>query len=243
MIRPSFKRGSILKQNMLESLRDYPYSAVELMYLNYGDGVISGFDIEIAEEREIIVSPGIIKINGRVYLSTENLHIEQKEEVHYVYVILSETETPDGRDFTIELTQSSAENEHGVELFRYTKNARLFKFQSIQDVVNLPTNRINVINQRRSINGGSTLAQGCFELYAKEILNSDNASMKDISFAYQCLNGINNIALIEQYFNGAKTNEQIVSEMKVRLSSLKKNKITHKVESAKKEKQGTINVS
>lgn len=221
MFRPSFEKGSVLKQGMLEALRDYPYKVVELLYADYGDGVISGFEITIVGEEEIIISPGIIKIFGNVYLSTDDLHIKQNDETQYVYVELSRRDNPDGVDYIINLVQSDTEIDDKFELFRYIKNAKLFLLQSIQEVISMPMNRINVVNQKQSVKGGSTLAHSCFILYAKAVLDSINANSKDLAFAYQCLNGINDILVVKQYFK-TTNNEEIVKKMRERLVSLNK---------------------
>lgn len=62
MFRPSFDNGSILKKNMLEALRDFPYEFMNLEYADYGDGIISGFQVEAINENQFEIMPGICKI-------------------------------------------------------------------------------------------------------------------------------------------------------------------------------------
>ena len=88
MFRPSFNSGSILKQNMLESLRDYPYTLLEVMYSEYGDGIISGFEIMPLKNNRFVISPGILKIHDNVIVSSENMNVDQESELNYVYITI-----------------------------------------------------------------------------------------------------------------------------------------------------------
>lgn len=236
MFRPFFERGSILKQGMLEALRDYPYQALKLLYGNYGDGVISGFDISLENDTDIVVSPGIVKSNGQIYLSTGELHLEQKYETNYVYLDINHVANADGEDITLNLFQSVDKKEQYIELFRYTKNATLYKFQSIEEAINPPMNRVNIVNQKHSVQGGETLSDECFALFAKEILDSKNPGIKDVAFAYQCLNGIDDISLVNVYFDKPTSNIQIIESMKKKISILNKEESVRVDEPAKKER-------
>ena len=96
MFLPSFNRGSILKQNMLEALRDFPHTALNVMYSDYGEGIISGFEVKSGSDNSFQVSPGLLKINDTVFVMAESLSIEQKTERHYVYISLLKIDNPDG---------------------------------------------------------------------------------------------------------------------------------------------------
>ncbi|MDE7251013.1 MAG: hypothetical protein K2N82_14270 [Lachnospiraceae bacterium] len=57
-IYPTFERGRIMKKELLCALRDYSYSALQLQYADYPDGIISGCGIRIEDdfllEREVL---------------------------------------------------------------------------------------------------------------------------------------------------------------------------------------------
>ena len=57
-IYPAFERGRIMKKELLWALRDYSYSALQLQYADYLDGIISGCGIRIEDdfllEREVL---------------------------------------------------------------------------------------------------------------------------------------------------------------------------------------------
>ena len=53
MFIPVFEKGLILKQHMLEALRDYPREFIRNLYSEYGDGIITGCQvIELADDRD-----------------------------------------------------------------------------------------------------------------------------------------------------------------------------------------------
>ena len=56
---------------MLEALRDYPYTVLEVEYSSYGDGIIAGFEITPQDGNKFSISPGILKLNEIIYVSDE----------------------------------------------------------------------------------------------------------------------------------------------------------------------------
>lgn len=59
-IYPAFERGRIMKKELLWALRDYSYSALQLQYQDYSDGIIRGCRLR-TEDNCLIVGKGIIK--------------------------------------------------------------------------------------------------------------------------------------------------------------------------------------
>ena len=49
-IYPAFEHGRIMKKELLWALRDYAYSALQLQYADYPDGIISGCGIHIEDD-------------------------------------------------------------------------------------------------------------------------------------------------------------------------------------------------
>lgn len=222
MFLPSFNRGSILKQNMLEALRDFPHTALNVMYSDYGEGIISGFEVKSGSDNSFQVSPGLLKINDTVFVMAESLSIEQKTERHYVYISLRKIDNPDGEDIVLHCSQIDEPQNENFELFRYTMNAEMMAYKDVYELLSAPMNRINQLNCKYSVVGGSTLHPCYFQLFANAVLESSNASQNDIAFAYQCLNGITNISIVKHYFSGASSNEDVLKQMRVILDRLKK---------------------
>ena len=59
-IYPTFERGRIMKKESLWALRDYSYTALELQYQEYADGIINGCKIGV-EGNDLCVGAGLIK--------------------------------------------------------------------------------------------------------------------------------------------------------------------------------------
>lgn len=231
MLKPIFEKGSILKQTMLEALRDYPYTILELLYSGYGDGILSGFEVESIDDTKIVIGSGVLKQAEKIYFCDKKLTIDQKNENNYVYLETVSNPNCDGVEHSVVACQYSELQEEKIELFRYTKNAKLLLFQNFQELISLPINRINKIYSQYSIQGGTSLCPDYFKLYAYVVLSSNNAQAQDIAFAYQCLNGINDISLLYQYFNNNCSNTDIIEGMKHKISLLNKREETEKVES------------
>ncbi len=226
MFRPSFNKGSVLKQHMLEALRDYPYTVLEVGYSAYGDGIISGFEVTPEDGGRFMISPGILKLNEKIYVSSQILTIDQINGKHYVYLTIQNQDNPDGGDIIINIEQGLEPLESGFEIFRYTKNAEMFEYNDIGELFRDSMNRINQSYCKYAVIGGSTLHPCCFRLFAEAILESANATSQDVAFAYQCLNGIRNMNVVNHYFKGDSSNaEGLKEEMKAILDKLKKSSV------------------
>ena len=239
MFRPSFNKGSVLKQNMLEALRDYPYTVLEVEYFTYGDGIITGFEVTSQGDDKFAIAPGILKLNERIYVSSRVLTIDQINEKHYVYLTIQKQDNPDGEDIVLNIDQQLEPIDGGFEVFRYTKNAEMFEYKDIREVFSTPMNRINQSFCKYAVIGGSTLHPYYFRLFAEAVLESTNATVNDIAFAYQCLNGIGNIDVVNRYCKGPSSNSEILNKMKAILDRLSKNsvveeKMSEKIEMPKK---------
>ena len=228
MFQPSFDNGRILKQNMLEAVRDYPYAALRALYSNHGDGILSGFEICLTEDGKFQISPGILKWDGEVYVAPETFVIKQEDGKHYVYLKIQRTEVPDGRIVELKCQQTSELEENAFELFKYTKDAVMYEYKNIDEAFkNIdkpfkePVNRIDQRACRFAVIGGATLCPKYYRWFAKEILKCVNAAPSDAAFAYQCLNGIDNIEAVKHYFNGSDTNSDVLKKMKTALDRLR----------------------
>ncbi len=218
MLKPTFEKGSILKQNMLESLRDYPRSLWNLLYAGYGNGIIEGFDVTVLNDDRIKIMPGIVKNEGVLYFSNVEQIIEQKYENNYVYLEVIQKDSADGVVYSVEIYQYDSPQIEKIELFRYTRNAKLSMLQGCQDLFNPPINRINRMYSQYSYRGGYGLCPDYFKFYAADVLCSSNAKMEDIAFAYQCLNGLRDIDAVSTYFCNDGSNSKVIEAMKEKLS-------------------------
>ncbi|MBQ5564035.1 MAG: hypothetical protein IIT39_11735 [Clostridia bacterium] len=220
MFIPVFEKGLILKQHMLEALRDYPREFIRNLYSEYGDGIITGCHINI-QDNMICIGEGIVKINGEVYILTKPLSVNAEDEINYVYLKITSESLADGTNLQMEVIQKNEKNDNLFEMARYTKNAVLKPYNKIEELFSDVSNRIDQRYVLQSVAGGNTLLSGYYRLYAEKVLSGVNADMQDIAFAYQCLNGIGSIEIVKAYFHtDDMSNQNILSLMKQRLSKL-----------------------
>lgn len=200
---------------MLEALRDYPLDYVNITFSDMGDGVITGLDVVIGEEDSFFITEGIVKIDGNIYLVHQSEQMIFKEQQNFVYLKIIENEEVDGISYCTEIVQKKEEDNSLFELFRYVKNAHVKKYACIDEVFDDVTNRIDQRKMQKSIKGGSTLSNEYYRLFAKCILKSNCAQVKDIAFAYQCLNSITDIEILKEYFGEEElSNDNLLLLMK-----------------------------
>lgn len=212
---PIFEHGLVLKQHMLEAVRDYPIEYVNILFEDYDDGVVSGLQVNISEDNSFIVSKGIVKINGMIHFVNESEKIKFSEHKNYVYLNITEEKCVDGYSYKSEIIQTNKEDSSAFELFRYIKNANMKKYEDIEELFDGVINRIDQSKMHNSILGGYSLHSDYFALFAKKILQRSKVEMKDIAFAYQCLNGITDIKIIKSYFElDVADNDSVIESMK-----------------------------
>jgi len=217
---PVFEKGLILKQHMLEALRDYPREFIRNLYSEYGDGIITGCHINI-QDNMICIGEGIVKINGEVYVLTKPLSVNAEDEINYVYLKITSESLADGTNLQMEVIQKNEKDDTLFEMARYAKNAVLKHYSKIEELFSDVSNRIDQRYVLQSVAGGNTLLSGYYRLYGEKVLSGVNADMQDIAFAYQCLNGIGSIEIVKAYFHtDDMSNQNILSLMKQRLSKL-----------------------
>lgn len=191
---PLFEEGRILKKDSLDLLRDYAPEFFSLLFCEYGNGIVAGFEIRQAGER-ITVSPGIMK-DGSSFLC-------MKEEAVLDYDMYGQTtqvalrregcsSTPDYRTECYGLflgaVRTLGEGEYELGRFSLEKGARL-RTGEYKDFHDLATefNTLNRIHVRYACEQGSTLAPQIMKLYGTGVLASQKAEPLDLSFASACL--------------------------------------------------------
>ncbi len=234
--RPIFEKGLILKQHMLEALRDYPYDFVSAVFSGMGDGIIEGLEISIPDENHFCISEGIVKTKGKIYFITQKTLIKAERETNYVYLEIVSRQEADGTVYDTKIIQKKEEDLSLFELFRYVRNAVMKDYGDIKEIFIDTANRVDRRKVLKSVLGGSTLCGSYYRLFAQYLLRSGNSGMEDIAFAYQCLNGIHSIDMVKAYFKTEDTeNDKIISLMKDRIIKLES--LMEKVPAAKPERK------
>ena len=192
-IYPAFERGRIMKKELLWALRDYSYSALQLQYADYPDGIISGCGIRI-EDDFLCVKPGIIKCQDFIFLITEEEKIEYSstESLVSLKFRLIEREVLSDyvryvTEFVLDENLERKRNELEVCRFKLKEGARLRT--EYKDFFDIETeyDTVNLANATWTSAGGNTLPKEITDYFAKKVLECENADDKDIRFAYLLL--------------------------------------------------------
>lgn len=71
---PLFAGGRILKKEALWDLRDYAYGSMQLLYMDYTDGIVKGCNVRV-EDSHLVVGRGMLKYGNFLYLLPEEVRI------------------------------------------------------------------------------------------------------------------------------------------------------------------------
>ena len=133
-----FPHKAILTRELLQEIYKYPREFFRLLYKDYSDGIICGLNYFIDEDKNLILSSGIILSNNEFYFLEEDLNISELAEKNNLV---------SGRDYFIYLQEESqkkspciTENKFIVNFSEEEKNFTLGKFRfKSKDDFNLPT--------------------------------------------------------------------------------------------------------
>lgn len=189
-IYPAFERGRIMKKELLWALRDYSYSALQLQYADYPDGIISGCGIRV-EDNFLCVKPGIIKCQEFIFLITEEEKVEYPPTeccVSLKFRLIEREVLSDYIRYVTELVLDEnlerKQNELEVCRFKLKEGARLRT--EYKDFFDIETeyDTVNLANATWTSAGGNTLSKEVTDYFARKVLECENADDKDIRFAY-----------------------------------------------------------
>ncbi|AKG36023.1 hypothetical protein [Paenibacillus durus] len=194
-IVPKFEKGRILKTGMLENLRDYPRSFLDIRYQDYSDGIIAGTNVSV-REHVLCISPGIIKHAGRLYL------MEEEQEVSYSATgremvlkvrFLEDVDQPDFTRYSAEILVETAEASSGtdeLELGRFKLKTGAELRSDYQDFSDMATeyNTWSSITAHYAGKREATLRPEILHYFAAEMLSSRAVEPQDTMFSLMCLN-------------------------------------------------------
>ena len=192
-IYPAFERGRIMKKELLWALRDYSYSALQLQYADYPDGIISGCGIRI-ENDFLCVKPGIIKCQDFIFLITEEEKIEYSSTESLVSLKFRLIEREVLSDYVRYVTEfvldeNLERKRNELEMCRFKLKAGARLRTEYKDFFDIETeyDTVNLANATWTSTGGNTLSKEVTDYFAKKVIECENADDKDIRFAYLLL--------------------------------------------------------
>ncbi len=173
---PKFPAGTILRTTQLKELVSQIYGYPDLMFNDFGDGIISGFDIS-EEKGNIRVGKGVICYDSRVFVLDKASCIPYKnnDKTTYLKICLESklhTKDKDEYKFYIVLDENEP-TDNDIELcrFRLQAGAKLRTSYDGFDDMNTEFDTANVIYSPYSSKGGHTLSPLVLNRFANEMLN------------------------------------------------------------------------
>ncbi len=191
---PYFKRGNILKQEILENLRDYPREFLDLYFQDYSEGIISGVNL-IVGNNTIEIEPGIIKFAGRIYLLADTVELDYEDENQELMIKVEFLEPEETGNFRVcgsevRLAEEIelADNELELGRFKLRRGANLRDdYDNFADFAT-EYNTVNIINVKYSYLKQPTLHPSITDAFAQRLWEQSEVEQLDLMFAATCLN-------------------------------------------------------
>lgn len=125
---PVFSEKSIVKAEVLQENVLYPMRMFEHLYADYTDGIVTGVRLQAKDTDELLLSPGIIKYQGRLYHMEESacVEFEHNNRMNYLKIRFDNGEcTSDGELFHTQVLLTNEETcfPYEMELGRFFTEA------------------------------------------------------------------------------------------------------------------------
>lgn len=192
-IYPAFERGRIMKKELLWALRDYSYSALQLQYQNYPDGIISGCRIQV-QGQHLTVGKGIVKCQDFIFLLTEEEQVPYAPTEVFVslkFRVKSRETLPDYTRYVTEFAlDERLERAPGeLELCRFKLKEGASLRTEYKDFYDIQTefDTVNLADADWAGLGGRTLSKEATDFFAGKVLECARAAEEDVRFAYLLL--------------------------------------------------------
>lgn len=194
-IYPAFERGRIMKKELLWALRDYACSALQIKYLKYANGILSGCGIH-PEGSTLRIAPGMIKCADYIFLITGEETVSYTPTGEYTSLKFRLKEKENLPDYTRYLTEfvldeSLERGKNEIELCRFKLKEGAALRTEYKDFYDIQTeyDTVNLANATWSCAGQNTLSKDITDYFAQKVLECEKAEEQDIQFAYFLLQG------------------------------------------------------
>lgn len=178
---------------MLENLRDYPRTFIDLLFEGYSDGVIVGAQIQV-EGDFLIITSGIIKHNGKMYI------LEKGYQVPYyatgkdcmIKILFKEESIDDdfrscATEIALDQNMEIKHNEQELGRFKLKVGARLrLDYRDLRDF-STEYNTVNTIHVAYAGFAKSTISPALLRYFAIEMFKNNSSNPLDLIFSMQCM--------------------------------------------------------
>jgi hypothetical protein len=193
---PKFMAGRVLKQEMLNLLRDYPRDYVDIFYSDYADGVIAGCGITTLTSETISIAPGLVRHRGRLYTLKQSITVPYAPTGQYTMVKISFSKEKESGDYTVLSgdvipTPNLKIAEHELELCRFKLKPGARLRDTYQDFADMATDydTVNIVNVPFAAAYENTLSPVITRRFAQEALHSRPVHAFDYVFIGHCAQG------------------------------------------------------
>jgi hypothetical protein len=191
---PHFNRGRVLKNAMLESLRDFPRKAMDVWTEKLSDGIVMGFT-PLVERDVITLSEGIVQHRDRLFVSGESGRLAYSAPESERSIKLKFLETGSDPDFDqqrveIALDEDKTLLENQIELGRFKLKEGAYLRSDYKDLYDFATeyNTINLVHVLYAGYGEPTICGDILKYFAKAAVAARARNPLDVTFAMLCLN-------------------------------------------------------
>ncbi|MCW3791441.1 DNA and RNA helicase [Paenibacillus sp. LS1] len=193
-IVPRFEKGRILRTEMLENLRDFPRTFMDISYGEYSDGIVAGLKVAVGEH-DLAISKGIFKQAGRLYM------LEEEYSLPYIatgrtsilkMIFLEPTRRPDSTSYHAEivLEEEGTLGLEEAELGRFKLKPGAVLRSEYQDFTDIATeyNTWSDLHAPYAAVQSPTLRPEIMRYFATEMLKTNSEEAQDLVFSFMCLN-------------------------------------------------------
>lgn len=239
---PQFNKGRILKNSMLDCLRDFPRDALRITLQDYSNGVVYGGNILVNKEI-LLVQPCILKHQGKLYLIEQEYPMEYRPTDQWTGIyakFTSDTKSPDFDACTISIIfdDDLSFKQDRMELARFKLKQGAWLRYDYQDLEDFTTeyNTFNYVHVEYAAPGESTVCPELLRYFAHEVLIAGSENALDMAFALDCLNNgrISRQSILFYISNKlneiykAYTNEEIHKKLVLILRDIQKHAVKRK---------------
>ena len=188
---PVFSKGSLLSQEMLETLKDYELRISENYFAGYADGIISGLDIKTSQG-VVYIGQGLIRFHGRLFFIPENtrMAVHPNNEWQCIKAVFSDFEKNDNfekQEMKIELSCNLEHEESAIEIcrIRLQNGARLrCEYRGLEDM-DTEYDTVNLIESQWSAYGTESIHPAILREFVREAKKCSLSHPADTAFVMQ----------------------------------------------------------
>lgn len=188
---PIFSKGSLLSQEMLETLKNYELRVSENYFAGYADGIVSGVDIK-ASQGVIYIGKGLLRFCGKLFFISENtrISVHPNNEWQCVKAVFADFEKNDNfekQEMHIELSGNLEREENAIEIcrIRLQDGARLrCEYRGLEDM-DTEYDTINLIESQWSAYGRDSIHPAILREFVSEACKCSLSNPADTAFVMQ----------------------------------------------------------